>query len=229
MAFFRGLTWRVIRRAAGVALLLLVALPPLWVELRPWRPSAGSLSLPPLPETAQYRVYVADWGYHTSIILEQPAGWRLGPPGEETTPFVEFAWGDRRFYKDSDYWPHSLLITLLLPSAAVTYVDGWRQAPVLGAGMRQLLVRDVSAAELHALAREVAAWRSEPEPYPVVRGYRGRFYRAPGEYLWWTNCNRWTVDRLARVGLARGGRGVIFSGQVAARLTGFRSAALGAT
>ena len=177
----------------------------------------------------RYRVYVADWGYHTSIILEQPPAWRLGPPGEEASPFVEFAWGDRRFYKDSDYRPHSLIITLLLPSEAVTYVDGWGAAPVRGAGMRQLVLRELTEAELARLATVLSAWRAEEAPFPAVSGFAGRFYPAPGRYLWWTDCNRWTVDRLAEAGLARGGRGVIFSGQVFGRLRAFRAAAVGAT
>jgi hypothetical protein len=57
--------------------------------------------------------------------------------------------------------------------------------------------------------------------FPPVAGYDGRFYPAHGEYLWWFDCNRWTVDRLATVGLARGGRGVIFTAQVPGRLLGF--------
>jgi hypothetical protein len=55
-----------------------------------------------------------------------------------------------------------------------------------------------------------------PDAFPAVSGYARRFYRAHGRYLWFTDCNRWTVERLASVGLAHGGFGVIFSGQVAA-------------
>ncbi len=62
------------------------------------------LSLPPC---AAYRVFVVDWGYHTAIIAEQPSGWALGPPGEERAPFLESAWGDRRFYLESNYRPDS--------------------------------------------------------------------------------------------------------------------------
>ena len=54
-----------------------------------------------------------------------------------------------------------------------------------------------------------------------MAGYAGRFYPGAGAYLWWTDCNRWTVDRLAAAGLARRGRGVIFSGQVKNALIDF--------
>lgn len=199
-------------------------LPPIWVELVP-------TPLPPRPpldvradSTKRYQVFVADWGYHTSIFIEQLPDARLGPPGRETSRFVEFAWGDRRFYMESDYRPHSVVATLFLPTAAVTYVDAWNAAPRAGAGVRSLDVRNVSARELSLLVNELARWRASDRAYPVVRGYRGRFYPAPGAYLWWDDCNRWTVERLASAGLARGGRGVILAGQVRGRLLGFHRA-----
>jgi hypothetical protein len=204
-----------------VGFILLLLLPPLWVELRPNYGLPPAPTLPVADSSRRYRVFVADWGYHTSIILEQAAGWRLGPPGHETSPFVEYAWGDRRYYMESDHRPHALFAALLLPTASVTYVDAWPGAPQQG--MRTLVVRDVSARELMRLGEELERWRVG-EPYPTAKGYPGRFYPAPGAYLWWSDCNRWTVDRLGGAGMARSGRGVLFSGQVSGRLQGFRSA-----
>lgn len=217
--------WARARQGLGLALLLFIALPPFWVELRPDRPwTAHAAGLADAGRT--YRVFVADWGYHTSIILEQATGWRLGPAGKEGSPFVEYAWGDRRFYMESDYRPHAVLAALFLPTDAVTYVDGWPGPPTSGAGMRSLLVRAVSAEELIRLTTELERWRAGTHPYPAVPGYAGRFYPAPGRYLWWNDCNRWTVERLRTAGLASGGRGVLFSGQVAPRLRRFQPASV---
>ncbi len=206
------------------AFILLLLGPPLWVELADAeRPTVAVTA--PEPERERHRVFVADWGYHTAIIIEQPRGWMLGPPGEEASPFVEFAWGDRRFYMESNYWPHSVFATLVLPTASVTYVDGRAAPPTRG--FRSLHVREVSSAELRVLATELEASirpdpRGERAPaFTTVAGYPGRFFPGTGSYLWWANCNRWTVDRLAAAGLADGGRGVIFSGDVAGRLSGF--------
>ena len=208
--------------AASIVLVLM--LPALWVELhRPGRAeSKGSL---PTPDGGRYRVFVADWGYHTAIIIEQPPGSMLGPPGEDAAPFVEFAWGDRRFYMEANHWPHSVLATLLLPTPSVTYVDG-REAPPTR-GFRSMHVRELSASELHLLVAELEASIQRDAnglrsaPFASVSGHAGRFHPGVGSYLWWMNCNRWTVDRLAAVGLAKSGRGVIFSGEVAGRLDGF--------
>jgi len=222
--------WRSWRRALLVLFAAIVVLPPVFSALFPDRP-AVPVVLPAVP-TGEYLVYVADWGYHTSVIVEQPPGSRLGPTGRETARFVEFAWGDRRFYMESDHRPHALFAALLLPTEAVTYVAAWDSPPEMVARPRALLARTVTAAELHALitALERSIRRADAttpvsvrvQPFASVVGYSGRFYPAYGRYLWWDDCNRWTVERLASGGLARGGRGVFFSGQVEGRLIGFR-------
>lgn len=218
----RGWRWRRIVVTIVVAILVL---PTVYVAIAPDKPVAVALATPP---AGVYRVYVADWGYHTSIILQQPANCRLGSLGMENAPFVEFAWGDRRFYMESSYRPDVVFATLLLPTASVAYVESWRADPALIAHARALYARDVDASQLLALAEtlEASIKRSANgerlQPYAAASGYSGRFYPAHGAYLWSNDCNRWTVERLAAARLARGGFGVIFSGQVAGHLLGFR-------
>ena len=207
-----------------VALALIVFLPPIVVSISPDPPLAVAVAAAP---AGTYRVYVADWGYHTSIILQQPPTWRLGSLGSETAPFVEFAWGDRRFYMESNYRPDALFAALFLPTEAVAYVANWNSDPARTARARALYLRDVDALELATLAavlegtirHSVSGERAAA--FPAISGYAGRFYPAHGRYLWFTDCNRWTVERLASAGLAHGGAGVIFSGQVASHLIGF--------
>lgn len=184
------------------------------------------MSLP--PAHGDFRVYVADWGYHTSIIFEQPTGWQLGPTGDARAPYVEAAWGDRRYYMESDYEPQAIFATLFLPTASVTYLAGWHTSPVSAAHPRALYVRTVSADQLGLIVASIESAIEHSNggvrapAFQPVAGYPGRFYPAHGEYLWWFDCNRWTVDRLAAAGMARGGRGVVWSGQVHSRLIGFR-------
>ena len=203
--------------------------PPLYVLVRP-HPVGTSVSLR-VADQGAYDVYVADWGYHTSVIIPQVSQWALGPPGRDRAAWVEYAWGDRRFYRDSDYRPHSLIATLILPTASVTYVAGRDRPPLHADGARAVYRREVNAVTLRALAvelersirRDAAGLRRSPSA--AVAGYSGRFYEAYGSYLWAYDCNRWTVDRLAAVGLAAAGRSVVFSGQVAGRLEGFQTVA----
>lgn len=217
------------KRAARVAIAGLVILligPWAYVRLsereRP-QVAVAEFSLP--SDTA--RVFVADWGYHTSILVPRPASLRLGPGNGDTARYVEYAWGDRSFYLESNYWPQRLFATVFLPTAAVAYLAGWDRIPRASDGLRALYGRTVTARELRALIialersirRDAAGGRAAP--FPPAAGYSGRFYPAAGAYLFWDDCNRWTVERLHEAGLADPGAGVVFSAQVRGRLRGF--------
>ena len=113
------------RKAVGVQ----VPLPPCcsfrscwsWWADRCSRPSCcpnprAHLAPLPQPPPGRYTVLVADWGHHTSIVVQQPPGWRLGPPGAEAAPFLEVAWGDRRYFHARDRSPQALVAALFLPT-----------------------------------------------------------------------------------------------------------------
>ena len=205
-------------------LVFAIAFPPLYAAAVPERrPPMRDV---PLPPDGSYRVFVADWGYHTAVIVEQPDGWRLGPPGEETAAFLEYAWGDRRFYFGSDYRPHAVFATLFLPTESVLYLAGRPDPPRL-AGARAAFVRTVDAPTLRMLLTELerSAKRNadggRSAPYARAAGYSGRFHAAHGAYLWTRGCNWWTVARLAGAGLADSPTGVVVTRQVPGRLRGF--------
>ena len=185
--------------------------------------------LPPLPQPppGSYTVLVADWGHHTSIVVQQPPGWRLGPPGAEAAPFLEVAWGDRRFFHGGDRSPQALAAALFLPTDAVLLFAGHPDPPRL-VGTVAVRQRQVGAPTVHALltALERSARRNPAgERLPALPrqpGQGGRFVPAHGAYLWTRNCNRWTVRRLQEAGLACGPTGVVVAAQVPGRLLGFR-------
>ena len=62
-------------------------------------------------------------------------------------------------------------------------------------------------------------------PFPTVNERAGRFYAGREFYIFWSDCNQWTVRRLAAVGLADSVVPVIFKQQVAGRLSGFQGIA----
>ena len=186
----------------------------------------------PEPPPGTYRLFVADWGYHTSILIEQPRGWSLGPPGKERAPFLEYSWGDRLFYMQSDYRPHALFATLVLPTATVAYLDGSSDPPSF-AGARAVYARTIDAMTVRTVLIELEGTFERANdgarlaPYPTVSGYDGRFYPAYGQYFWTHDCNWWTVTRLSAAHLASSATGILFSGQVAGRLRGFNRVSAG--
>ena len=212
-----------VKMVAAIAIISLVMIPAVSeIGARPPRRAP----IGEIPDTT-YLVFVADWGYHTSIIVQQPEGMELGPPGREAAAYVEYAWGDRRFYMEGSRNPLVTLAALFLPTPSVTYVEGWGPDPDRDARPRAMYSALVSATQLRQLLEglegSIVRDRSgaRANPYPTVSGYDGRFYPSSARFLWTRDCNRWTVERLAAAGLARGGRGVLLSKEVAGRLRGF--------
>jgi hypothetical protein len=222
----RQASWYRILARTGVAFFAFIIIFPLLYTLIAPESRAFVSELPSVP-AGSYKMYVVDWGYHTAIVAQQPAGWALGPPGQEHSAYIEYAWGDRSFYLNADYRPHVLFATVVLPTPTVMYVGGYSDPPRFP-GARAVFYRAVDAATLRALllTLEQSIQRRQDgtrvDAYPrTAAAFTGRFYPAHGSYLWPRDCNWWTVKRLNEVGLATGPLGVLFSGQVPGRLTAF--------
>ena len=188
-----------------------------------------ALVLPlPQPPSGPYRVLVVDWGLHSALVVQQPPGWRLGPPRAEAAPFLEVAWGDRRYYAEGQRRLDVVAAALFLPTESVVFLAPHPDPPRLS-GARQVLARQVDGPTLHrllsglegSLRRSAAGGRPEPLPVQALSPAGGRFFPARGSYLWHRNCNWWIVRRLGDAGLARPAWGVLLPAQVPRRLIGF--------
>ncbi|MEO0373439.1 MAG: DUF2459 domain-containing protein [Cyanobacteria bacterium P01_A01_bin.17] len=210
-------------------LALLLGLPPVYMAVfTPYPVSSPWLQDRSLPPGNVYDLYVANWGYHTSIILQQPQGWRLGPSNAVDTPFVEYSWGDRNFYMNADFSPPALFATVFLPTRSVLHLRNWSQAPTSDDGMRHLYHRQINAQQLSTLIGSLettfkGAEPERPDALPPVARFRGRFYPAREFYIFWSACNAWTVNHLAAADLARPGWSVLAAEQVAPKLRHFQA------
>lgn len=222
----RGARRRLLRGVAALLGLLFgfaLLFPPLYVAAGPDAP-ADAPALPTPDPRGTYTVYVTNWDYHTSVTIPQPPAWHLGPPGSETAPYLDYSWGDRAYFRDSEY--RSFYTLFALPSTSALHLVG-RDRPPTPREARAVYRRVVDAHTLARLAAELeGAVVHTPTgeriaPAPAIPGYAGRFYDARGDYLWARDCNRWTVDRLRAAGLAGSGAGVVFAAQVPGRLVGF--------
>ncbi len=191
-------------------------------------PRPGPVAVGPVDASLTRRVYAFAWGHHSSIFVEQPPGWRLGPEGDEAAPFVEYGWGDRRFYFESNFAVHSLFASALLPTESVVYVCGHALPPneeVIGA---DVYVRECGADELARLVTVLegamvrGANGARPRALPPTPEYPGRFYPGREYYVVWWNCNEWTV-RMLRDGGFDASPALVFSkDQVGGSIHGFR-------
>lgn len=199
---------------------ILVVVIPIFVGMA-CTPGPGLVVLPDVPEES-HRVWVIAAGWHTAIVIEQPEGWRFGPPEQEDAPFVEFAWGERRWYmEDRQDRP---LRTLFWPTESVVFVRA-RPRPPAGETFHLLQERRISGDVLHTLVRslEEEIQRKETgervDPHPSVDWTHGTFYPGRRPYLIWHNSNAWVVHRLRDAGLTR--RGILplfFASQIDSRL-----------
>lgn len=228
--WWRGRRGGMLLLAAGTISLL--ALLPLMASDHAIAPAAAVRlpALTPQDSARRYALYVADYGYHTAIFVQQPQAWSLAhaeAAPDSSGVYAEYAWGDRRFYMESRYAPWSLFATLLLPTDAVAYVAHHDRAPEQSPGLRALHRRDVSAAEMVALSIQLERWivrdsaGARSQAFARAPGYRGRFHRAFGRYSWWQNCNRWTLAQLAVIGASRERILVVTPAHVLSRLQGF--------
>jgi hypothetical protein len=173
------------------------------------------------------RVFVANWGYHTSIVVEQSSSRNLGPPAYESAPFLEYAWGDRRFYMDSKYAPWSIYATLFLPTESVVYLRARSEPPDESSAV-WVYTRKLDAAQANLLTERLEkefqrdSFGRRLPPYPKAVGYSGTFYRGKAKYIWTHDCNWWTTNKLVQAGLASSSWGVVLASQVSGRVVGFR-------
>ena len=209
-------------------LALLLGLPVCYIAVFTPRPIPSLILQKRAIDTGKtYKLFVANWGYHTSIILQQPEGWQLGPENDVDAPFVEYSWGDRNFYMNADFSPTALFSTVFLPTSSVLHLRNWARDPQPEDGMRHLYSRQINAQQLRRLIRSLETTfqgsQSRPMPLPPVTRFRGRFYPAREFYIFWSACNAWTVQHLAAAGLAKNGWSIVVAEQVAPHLLDFKA------
>ena len=161
------------------------------------------------PPATGVRIYVADNGAHTDLILPAAAfrdiarPEHLGDPRYGAEPYLAIGWGNRDFYLHTARWRD---------------IDPWRTAKALaGMGSTVVHVAHVPAPRVDGSVRAVLL---RPEEYrrlvayvrgsfaagPVVRGYGARdaFYSAKGGSSALRTCNEWTGRGLRAAGVRMG-------------------------
>lgn len=163
-----------------------------------WRPPASGV-----------RIFVADNGVHTDLVLPardfadlvRPA--HFADPRRAAQPMLMFGWGDRDFYLNTPSWwqmnPLRAVRALAGMGPTVVHVSAIPE-PRPGAKIRTLLLRPEEYARLLAHVRGTFA------PGAPVHGYGGHdaFYAAHGGYSAFRTCNEWSAGGLRAAGVRMG-------------------------
>jgi uncharacterized protein (TIGR02117 family) len=161
------------------------------------------------PPAQGVRIYVADNGVHTDLILPADAfrdfarPEHLADPRMGAEPYLAFGWGNRDFYLHTAQWSDvnvwRVAKALVGAGSTVLHVAHVPE-PRAGGSVRTLLLRPEEYRRLVAYVRGTVA------AGPVVRGYgpRDAFYSAKGGYSAITTCNEWTGRGLRKAGAPMG-------------------------
>ncbi|MEI9926457.1 MAG: TIGR02117 family protein [Sphingomonas sp.] len=168
--------------------------------------------------SAGVRIYVADNGVHTDLVLPMRAegvDWgELLAPGDLADPaaaaqsHVSFGWGNRDFYLNTPTWsrldPLRAVGALAGVGPTVVHVE-YSPEPAPAPDVRAVVLRPDEYRRLAAFVRATFARRADGRA-ASVHGYGAgdAFYEARGRYSALNTCNQWTGSALRIAGVRIG-------------------------
>jgi len=181
---------------------------------------------PPDPGPPAHEIHVVRHGWHTGLVVDRAAlaGTGLVPEVADfpQARFLEFGWGDRRFYTAPSPTALMALRAALVPTDAVLHVTP-ASPPQGGATSPDTMALAVPEVTFRRLATSLAMAFDRPsggraEPLAPAAPIAGRFYPARGTFHVFNTCNTWVVRRLAMAGVDVAPVGVLTAGEAMRRV-----------
>jgi uncharacterized protein (TIGR02117 family) len=151
-------------------------------------------------------IYVVKRGWHTGIAVAK-ADWpnRQWPVLSQfpEVDYLEFGWGDARFYQAERETLWLGLRAALWPTSSVVHVIGIRDPIAANADADELVDVTVSRDGLRALSESIEAEFASVSARPTTLSAApapNRFYDARGRFYFPRMCNWWTASRLHEAG-----------------------------
>lgn len=159
-------------------------------------------------EPADLPVYVVSHGWHTGIAVDRDLAVRSLPALKEefSRPgYIEFGWGDARYYQAEEKTRMLALRAILFPTDAVLHVAAVPMDPERffpGSEIGRLLVTDQGMQKLLSFIGDSFKRDGNGRPIRTGRGLYGQssFYRATGSFHAFNTCNTWTAKALRKAG-----------------------------
>lgn len=164
-----------------------------------------------LPEnTADERsVYVIGHGWHTGIVVSRKDIEDGFPPAiADNLPkgtYLEFGWGEEDFYRADKLNSGVLLKAAFMRNDAVLHVAGFSEPPESYFSNGTVVRINISEEGVRRITLFLADSFRLSEDNAVINRGKGlygnsEFFAATGIYSLFHNCNRWTIEVLAKSG-----------------------------
>ena len=174
-----------------------------------------------------HRIYVANNGWHTAIIVSAAA-----LSATDTLPeaadfsgaeYLEFGWGDRAFYPAKQPTLGMTLSAALIPTPAVMHIASLQAPPKDSGSGLEVISLELTELGLQNLAQAISREfeRADGEQAkPVSRGLysHSHFYHARGKFHLFNTCNTWTARMLHEGGVAVSPSGIVSADALMSRL-----------
>jgi uncharacterized protein (TIGR02117 family) len=173
-----------------------------------------------------HAVRVLSNGWHTAILVsrEEVVETGLLPEARDfpTAAYLEFGWGDRRYYSAKEKTIGMTLDAAFVETPAIMHVAARGEAPGPSSKLEVKIVA-LSALGFQAMIRAIAAHFERPQSgraSPVAAGLYAdsRFYNAHGAFHLFNTCNTWTARMLSAGGVALSPAGVVTADDLMTRL-----------
>lgn len=164
------------------------------------------------PDSGEMDIYLISNEIHVGIAVPKKNeifDWETFLPEKiGHSDWVEFGWGDRRFYFEMPTWEQFSLElaadALFIPDPAVMHVEHLLYSP----DVKEEHIRKISVSKetYQKLITELKSWFVLKNGEPILikgKGYGPNdfFYEAKGSYSLVKTCNQWTADVLREAGL----------------------------
>jgi hypothetical protein len=188
--------------------------------------TAGCSSVPgpviDTPPESLRSIYVVRRGWHTGIALPTTdwpnRNWTVLGDFPDSD-YLEFGWGDERFYQAerSTVWQGSR--AALWPTPSVLHVIGLREPIPETARARDVVEVRIPLGRLRTLATAIEREFAEVEPIPTGTTLRAdpvpnEFYKGRQRFYFPRMCNWWTATRLLEAGCDIAPATVLFAARV---------------
>jgi len=158
---------------------------------------------------ADHRIYVVNHGWHTGIVVPAPPLQKAIPELERRfadSPYLEFGWGDEKFYQSGEFTSGLALRAIFWPTASVVYaasVPSGADEYFKHSAVETLCLNDE---ELSSLVAFISSSFHREDNGRVVAlekalSESSRLYRGVGDYYLLNTCNSWTAKALKSAGM----------------------------